>query len=622
MASQQKPPPSTKDHLSDLDRHVQLLEDKVNKLRASLTHWQQWYLEYSSLKEDIEQLPRDPVPLEQLRRLRRDFDSPLLTQKELYEIMGKGDDLRTVDKIVATLTRRMEYVEQNIGSVEKLLEVEERRLEGAITVAQPGGGVDEESGLPLTDIIEELDEEGNVVGFRLQGGAEVGPGVVEALGKAGIREGDLPEEILEEEEGGGELVKGLGALGVAEKNEPASSIAEPSSGTAATAPAADEPAPRKKSVSFAADTKTDDEEAETAPSVAAQNLERLMQKAREQEAMDLSTAVIPDNESAEENQLRREMLEYGMSEIGPVVAELQLEEDYSGDDDDVDWLGSDDEGFEDEDTDDDAEDDLGRSTRKVVTSDYVKRMQELEKRLGVQSAFTVGAKKTEPKKQDEGIGRIAVVAEPSSSAAEAPAPPAASKGKKSVSFASKLDIAPETVPQPAPVVKSKERKIAEVGDIVEKAATAEEEEEETLKDPEEPPKRVSRFKKERAGASTPSAAFPPGPQQLPATFGASNARSVPEPAPPEDTTLANTVVERASAAEPEEPDDMDDAMLYQAASVEYNRLRNQLIQKQGGFAQQEATVLDSESGRVPLDEELGGPKRMSKFKAARLAKLQ
>ncbi|KAK4141829.1 Prefoldin subunit-domain-containing protein [Dichotomopilus funicola] len=621
MASQQQPPPATKDHLSDLDRHVQLLEDKVNKLRASLTHWQQWYLEYSSLKEDIEQLPRDPVPLEQLRRLRRDFDSPLLTQKELYEIMGKGDDLRTVDKIVATLARRMEYVEQNIGSVEKLLEVEERRLEGAITVAQPGGGVDEESGLPLTDIIEELDEEGNVVGFRLQGGAEVGPGIVEALGKAGIREGDLPEEILEEEEGGGELMKGLAALGVGEKKEQTSSIAGPSSGAAAAAPAADEPAPRKKSVSFAEDTKTGDEEAETAPSVAAQNLERLMQKAREQEAMDLSTAVIPDNESAEENQLRREMLEYGMSEIGPVVAELQLEEDYSGDDDDMDWLGSDDEGFEDEDTDDDAEDDLGRSTRKVVTSDYVKRMQELEKRLGVQSAFTVGAKETESKKQDEGIGRIAVVAEPSSSAAEASTAPAASKGKKSVSFASTLDIAPETVPQPAPEVKSKERKIAEVGDIVEKVTTTEEEEE-TLKDPEEPPKRVSRFKKERAGASSSSASFPPGPQQLLATFGASSTRSVPEPAPPEDTTLANTVVERASAAEPAEPDDMDDAMLYQAASVEYNRLRNQLIQKQGGFAQQEATVLDSESGRVPLDEELGGPKRMSKFKAARLAKLQ
>jgi unconventional prefoldin RPB5 interactor 1 len=66
---------------------------------------------------------------------------------------------------------------------------------------------------------------------------------------------------------------------------------------------------------------------------------------------------------------------------------------------------------------------------------------------------------------------------------------------------------------------------------------------------------------------------------------------------------------------------MDDAVLYQAAAVEYNRLRSQLIGKQGGFAQQDGAI-DSESGLVPLDEELGGPKRMSKFKAARLTKLQ
>ncbi|KAL2138312.1 hypothetical protein VTI28DRAFT_6986 [Corynascus sepedonium] len=597
------------DHLSDLDRHVQLLESKVNQLRASLTHWQQWYLDYSALKEEVEQLPTDPPPHEQLRRIRRDFDSQLLTKKELNEIMGKND-LRATDQIVSILSRRMDYVEQNIGTLSKLLEKEENRLAAASVVAHPELGTDEESGLPFTDIIEELDENDNVVNFRLQGGADVEPKIVEALKKAGIEEKDLPETEAE-------LSKSLEKVDLGSKEVEATYAPTPTSTGSATdaqqsAPSA-EPSVRKKSVSFAEDTKVGDEAAESTPaqSRAAQNLERLMQKAREQEAIDLSSAVIPENESAEDSRLRREMLEYGMSEIGPVVAELQLEEDYSGDEGDLDWIGSEDE-LESEATDDDTEDELGRSKRSVLTPDYIKRMQELEKRLNVQSAFTVGASETKPKKPDEGIGRIAVVDGPQPTAATTPAAP---KAKKSVSFASKLDIAPDPASQPAPEVKPKERKVAHVGDIVEKTA-----QEELLKDPDEPPKRVSRFKKERASVA--SGGLPPGPHHLPANFGAATTMNVPaEPTPPEHVTLAPEVVERPTAPNPSEPDDLDDTLLYQAAAVEYNRLRNKLIQKQGGVMQQDG-VIDSETGLVPLDEELGGPKRMSKFKAARLAKLQ
>ncbi|KAK3301028.1 Prefoldin subunit-domain-containing protein [Chaetomium fimeti] len=599
------------DHLSDLDRHVQLLEDKVNQLRASLTLWQQWYLDYSALKEEVEQLPSDTPPHEQLRRIRRDFNSQLLTKKEINEIMGKHD-LRAPEQIVNVLSRRLDYVEQNINTLSKSLETEENRLAAAAVVAHPSAGTDEESGLPFTDIIEELDEDDNVVNFRLQGGADAEPKIVEALKKAGIQEKDLAETEAA-------LSKSLGALDIGSKEDGAKK-GEAAAGPAATAtttpqgPPRDEPVARKKSVSFAEDTKTGDEAVDPVQLKAAQNLERLMQKAREQEAVDLSSAVIPDNESAEESQLRREMLEYGMSEIGPVVAELQLEEDYSGDEDDMDWIGSDDEFEEEEETDDDAEDDLGRSKRKVVTSDYMKRMQELEKRLGSQSAFTVGGSGTEPKKLDEGIGRIAVVSESAPSTAPAPVPtPGVSKGKKSVSFAPTLDIAPDTTSQPVPGAGSNERKIAHVGDIVEKVA-----QEETLKDPEEPPKRVSRFKKERptdtASSHPPVAKLPPGPHQLPKTFGGGSLDRPADPAPPEET-LATTVAERTTVATPTEPDDLDDAVLYKAAALEYSRLRNELIRNQGGN-------VDDESGLVPLDEELGGPKRQSKFKSARLTKLQ
>lgn len=600
----------SKDHLSDLDRHVQLLESKVNQLRASLTHWQQWYLEYSALKEEVEQLPKDPPPHEQLRRIRRDFDSQLLTKKEVHDILGKND-LREPEQIVSVLSRRIDYVERNISSLTKLLEDEENRLAAASVVAQPDAGTDEESGLPITDIIEELDEDDNVVNFRLQSGADAEPKIVEALEKAGIREKDLPESEAD-------LPQNQQPSATDGENDDSNpeltADAAPSASSTPSPVVRDQPVPTKKTVSFAEDTKPGHDAVEPPKSTAARNLERLMQKAKEQEAMDMSSAIIPDNESPEDSQLRREMLEYSISEIGPVVAELQLEE-HDSDDDDMAWDDTDEEC---EDTDEDEDEGkFGRSKRSVINPDYVKHMQELEKRLGVQSAFTVGRSESKPKKQDEGVGRVAVVADTSS---EVVPPKAAPQEKKSVSFASKLDIAPDVAPQPPSDAESKTREIAYVGDILEKAAGPD-----AAAEPEEPPKRVSRFKKERATtpSAAPSAAAspPPGPHQLPASFVQASTTLPAEPTPPEHQTLANTIVERPVLPDPAEPDEMDDDLLYKEAAIEYNRLRNKLIQKQGGFVQQDQ-ALDGESGLVPLDEELGGPKRVSKFKAARLVKLQ
>ncbi|KAL1836735.1 hypothetical protein VTJ49DRAFT_4727 [Mycothermus thermophilus] len=614
----------TKDHVSDLDRHVQLLEAKVDKLHASLTHWQQWYIDYSSLKEEVEQLPKDPPPVEQLRRLRRDFEGAVLSKKELHEILGKND-LRSTDQIVSVLSRRIDYVEQNIGSLTKLLEAEQNRLAAAAVIARPDAGTDEEMGLPLTDIIEELDDDDNVVGFRLQTAADAEPKIVEALKRVGIEEKDLPEG----KEGEGEA---KAESSEETQNAPASSPDEstnhvhqaPAEPVRVEAPSSADKAPTpKKSVSFAEDTKPGHDAVPPPASRAAQRIEELMQKAKEQEAMDMSTAVVPDNESPEDAQLRREMLEYSMSEIGPVVAELQLVEDSDDDEDPMEWAGIEDDD-EDEDqydeTDDDDEDELGRSKRSVITPAYIKRMQELEKRLASQGPFAVSRTESTPapKKPDEGIARIAVVNDSSPApAAEPSKPKSAPRQKKSVSFASKLDIAPNPTPRPPPDIKPEDRKIAHVADVVEKVA---DDEDEMLKDPDEPPKRVSRFKKDKAKNG-----LPPGPHQLPAQItvaGAAPPVPAVEPTPPEDL-LAPKIVEKDALLDvPAEPDEMDEDEVYREAAAEYNRLRDRLLKKQGGVVQQPDKVIDPETGQVPLDEELGGPPRMSKFKAARLAKLQ
>ena len=53
-----------RDSFVDLERHRLQLEQNVSKLRASLRHWQQWELEYESMKEDVLALPDGYHPVD------------------------------------------------------------------------------------------------------------------------------------------------------------------------------------------------------------------------------------------------------------------------------------------------------------------------------------------------------------------------------------------------------------------------------------------------------------------------------------------------------------------------------------------------------------------------------
>ncbi|KAK1757408.1 Prefoldin subunit-domain-containing protein [Echria macrotheca] len=586
-------------HLSDLERHVQLLEEKVNKLRSSLNHWQQWYFEYATLKEEVDQLAKDPATARKgLARIRRDYDGELLNKKELNEIIGKND-IKEPQQVLTLVSRRMDYVEQNIESLTKLLQTEENRLSAAIVIARPDGGTDEETGLPITDIIEELDEDGNVVQFRLQTGADAGSKVEAALEKAGVR------DIAETE---ADLIKTAVSPQAEAKGDDATNNEPGTSKDAAPEkPELDEasgPQTIKKSVSFAEDTKPGNQDDVAPISRNARKVEELMKIAREQEAMDMSKAVIPTDESAEDSALRRQMLDYTMSDIGPVVAELQLEEGTSGEEN---WDSVE------EETDD--EDELGRSKHSVITDDYIRRMQELEKRLQGQTAFTVQPLKPPP--VEDGVGKIRIMSEPKPEpelalTTSAPAKPKVPKEAKSVRFAPSLDIAEEkqaTAPKPPKPV------INPIGDVVEKSLESVPMEADDEDD--EPPKRVSRFKKERAAPPSSGSSingFPPGPMQIrPGFFNEAPGAVEPvEPTPPEGQPLSSVVVERNANLEATGPDDMDDALLYQAAAAEYHRLRNNMIQRQGGFVKEEEQPVTSV-------EEEEAP-RVSRFKAARLKK--
>ncbi|KAK1764871.1 Prefoldin subunit-domain-containing protein [Phialemonium atrogriseum] len=589
-----------KDITLDLERHQQALEETISRLRKSLQYWQTWYFEYAALKEEVAGSEDQPPSRKDLARIRRDFDAELLDKKEVNELFGKHD-LKEPEQIISALSRRMDYVERNVETIGKQLEAAQNRLAASIVVANPDGGTDEESGLPITDIIEELDKDGNVVNFRLQTGGDTGPKVLEALRKAGLDGlGDTPEASTA-------VPTSSEPSDPTEEDTTLQSSREDAHGTPSknNPSLAERPASSRKSVSFVEDTKPGHDSEEQQPvSRAARRLEQIMQRAKDLETLEADSVVIPEDESQEDAELRREMLEYGLSEIGPVVAELQLDEDYSGNSDD-------DDEYDYTDEDDDTEDELGRSRHSVITDDYRQRMQELEKRLGVQSAFSADPMPKNPI-PEEGIGRISIVGQAGSrtlsrddaQAGDSPKPAT----KKGVRFAEQLDIAPgDEVPTPASSSASKETpEVNPLSDIVERTA-------EPRPRAENPTRRPSRFKKERgAGSESAVPHVPSGPHEAPVRF-LDQDRAI-APSGPAGQTMADAIVERDVSSEAREPDEFDTDLVHQQAAVEFNRVRNRLIHKQGGF------LKEHEAPITPLDEEEGGPKRMSRFKAARLSR--
>jgi unconventional prefoldin RPB5 interactor 1 len=487
----------------------------------------------------------------------------------------------------------MDYVEQNIRTIQKQLEMAEKKLVTASIVSTPE--VLNEEGLPLTEIMEELDDDGNVISSSTSTAGSAKPQLLEVLKKAGV---ELPANASPSS-----------SAAAAQSPPKIASAMETKPKTTAMKPA-------KQGVSFAEDTKPGPEPLK---SQTAKRVEEIMSVAKRSETMPSEQAVIPE-EPEDDAAMRRQMLQYGMSEVGAVVAELELE-------DGSDW---DDEDYEDDDTSDE-EDALGRSTRKVVDDELRQRMIELEERLGVRMMENVGQKASDVDIVEEGIGRITISKQPADSAEKVDGDDSSSKSengssKKSVRFSEELDISPalESVAAPATVERT-----APVSDIVERTAHVQ-----ATTTP-KPQKKQSRFKSARATAANvvngplapsstrqagpslplfPAKSSTPKPFSQPIAFAPVSENVRPVPTGPEGTTLASKVIEREVQSNPTEPDELDPQLLHQEVATEYHRQRNRMIQRQGGFMQEE------ESEIVPFTEQEGGPKKMSRFKAARLAK--
>jgi unconventional prefoldin RPB5 interactor 1 len=206
----------------------------------------------------------------------------------------------------------------------------------------------------------------------------------------------------------------------------------------------------------------------------------------------------------------------------------------------------------------------------------------------------------------EGIGRVTINGKESTvapedvgvgTANESPQKgplPATTSAKKSVRFSEELNISPTPKP-PVTATPTVRRTIAPVNDVVERIAPAQS----AMLSQQ---RKVSRF---RSARTTSTLEFSPAED---------GTRTV--PTGPEGRTLAPVIIERDTPQDsvPAEPDEMDPYLLHQEVATEYHKMRNTMIQRQGGFVKEE------ESEIVPFTEEEGGPRKMSRFKAARLAK--
>lgn len=587
--------------LLDREKHRRLPESNIQQLQQALCHWRTLDAEYEALKEEIQCVPNGSQSTE-FRRIQKDFEGELVDRKEVDDIIGRHT-VRTRDQIVNLLDRRVDYVTRNIDDLKKQLEAAQNKYATANVISQPDALGDE--GEPITDVVEELDEDDNVVSYHLNTPRDSLPHIRESLEKAGVQ--DIPPSQVQEE--------GAGEPALAEGSKPRSMRPKAPPPSVKSVSQHSEVSAPKKVVSFS-DVKYDG--ATQAPmSHSARRVEQIMKAARDQEIKAIEEPIIPDDEDPEDAALRQEMLKYGMGEVGAVVAELQIDED--------DYDEAYDAVYDsDMDEDDEDEDKYGRSTRKTVTDEYRRRMLELETRLKVKSRFTQGAEKlvaaqdSDSGSEDGRIGCIVVnQGGADAHAGSTPAPsskqsfkdggPGRQDGKKGVRFARSLDIASDEEPiarQPSKVKEGK-KVVDPLSDVIERSS------------PRKPVERkstqtTSRFRRNREVNGPADSPVTKGPLNAPSKF--LDQASRPVPSGPDGATITDTLIERDTKYDPTQGEAFEATSSFQEVAEEHYRLRNTFIQRHGGYLQ------NDELPSQRLDEGEGGAEKTSRFKAARLSR--
>jgi len=601
--------------LHRVDQQRLELESSIAKLRKSLRHWQTLEIDYEGLREEIHLLPEDSSSEEQLQAA-RDFQPEVVDDKELLELFTSAQGkYRRPAKTEDVLVKRIDYVSRNVETVRKQLSDAEKKRNALLLV----GDADyrDEAGLPLTEITEELDDSGEVISSKVQRPGADAPQLVDVLRKAGVT--DL-------EDTDGTITKPD-----VKAKEPTLEVLSSDEEEAKTESRGDKKSSSIPGITSQAKSTVDD--TRRSPSVTNSTTSS---PPSESPIKEVAASLNPEDDE-EEAALRREMLEYGMDEVGAIVAQLDLEEggsEISFDEDDLNLELDSDLDVEDDDIySDGSEDEKGMSKRPTISSKYRRQMEELEKKLGIKEFQNVGPAPAMPTEVQEQLDRPAPT-EAARKAAIARHEAASKsvlkpreqtgthnmdkkqKGKKKVAFAESLDIAqedPSANKPPVEQLKTVEHTINPIAEAVVERSTTQNQ---LANTPVTPPKKISKFKSARS--QTPQTPMLPPPIELPSR----TTKAVPEG--PEGKTISDELVERPSAktAAVSAPDfdDFDEELHRREVAVEYYKMRNRKIHEQGGFVGEgEEDNYGDEFAAKPIeDEETGKTRKVSRFKAARL----
>lgn len=572
--------------LARVDAQRAELESNIAKLRKALRHWQTLEIDYEGLKEEFMALD-DDATIDECIQAGLDFRAELVDEQELHSLLkDSGARPRKPSQLAELLSKRVDYVVQNVESVRKQLSDAEKRRNALLLVGDPDHRDD--AGLPLAEIIEELDESGNIISSKVQIPGNDATQLVDVLKKAGIQDLKTQDGVI--------------------------SSPNPSS-TQSQKPA------QIQEIAAAHSTLENPNSVQNS-----------------------KPALVSAKDSEEEATLRSEIMDYrnGLDEVGAIVAELDMEEagsDISFDENDVNFEI--DPEFDEDDDEDDlgSEDDSGRSTDRLrISRSYQRRMEELQLKLGLmnvgpeelENPTDVATAKDERPPAAEAARKAALARQEealksnlktSGDDAKSSGSEVTKKGKakKSVAFSSELDIAPQTAPSISRPLsqnlmedRSKVRPIADT--IVERPETASSAGDDhgnlIPTAPSSTPSRQSRFKSARHGLPEsfgfmPSSSLPPKPRDQP-----------PSPNPP-SRVISPMVVERTKPKAPKAPDDddFDEDRHRDEIASEYQRHRiRRILAQDGGFVGNgEDDVYDEEMTPVLEDG-----RKISRFKAARL----
>ncbi|KAL4986154.1 hypothetical protein BDW68DRAFT_163862 [Aspergillus falconensis] len=462
---------------------------------------------------------------------------------------------------------------------------------------------------PMREIIEELDENGVVISSTTTNPGDQASSLLEILKKAGVK--DIPD---------------LPKRNASASTEAPSSNSSSKNSSAPKVEQAEQEKQEQNGQQEAGRASVSSGRKGPSSSSASDAVETLAEVKKEIPVVDV-------DESPEDAQLRREMLRYGLEEVGAVVAELELDDDASEISIEEEY-----DPYPDDDEDEEEEDEYGRSIGPVLDEDYHRQMRELEAKLNARGMWNVGKDTAAlPADVKEDLEHpVKVKIEKTSETNGEPAPKA--KPKKKVAFADDLDIAPAPKP-PAHESKNVAPRIPDVPVLSESIVERTKPEKASAAVDVPAPKKTSRFKTARGTAGTiadaSSAAPSTSSQRKPASLGPTPSMPLfpakpaqpkpftqpisdilekpPGPAKPKGKILADTLVERdisEETATAPEPDELDEELHRKEIATEFHRMKNRM-------ARQNGSSLDEEQEMVLVESE-EPPKRISKFRASRM----